>query len=284
MPQFTTHVTGLGFPEGPVPGVDGEIYFTDLRHQCVYRWSETMGLDKLATVGGAPNGMRRGPDGHLYVANNGGVWPTEEHGIALAAPQVAGTIQRFDRGTLTDIVRSVDGEGPLRPNDLVFAPDGRVVFTDPRNWEVLPNRTKYETGRIFAARLGDEPVEIARVEGFPNGLTFLPDGSLLVGLTEDKALLRFEWTDGTEQLQQPQLWAELDPSIGADGIIVVDDKLVVAGSVSDSLHIFDMSGALVDEWYIGHDSDPTNLCVAYGRLWVTCGYGESLISTEWPAA
>lgn len=284
MPAFTTHVSGLGFPEGPVPGDQGDILFTDLRHQCIYRWSDDAGVEVVARTGGAPNGMRRGPDGLLYIANNGGLWPTATHGVAFSSPQLAGSVQRLDdAAALIDVVRSTGGDGPRRPNDLVFAPDGRIVFTDPRNWEVLPDRADYETGRIWLGTPGEEPVEIARVEGFPNGLAFLPDGSLLVGLTEDKALVRYGWEpDGA--LTEPEVWARLEPRVGADGVLVADDVVVVAGSVSDSLLLFDLEGRLLDEWSTGEGSDPTNLCVGFGRLWVTCGYGGSLISTPWPAS
>lgn len=284
MPAFTTHASGLGFPEGPVTGDEGDIFFTDLRHQSIYRWSEARGVEVVARTEGAPNGMRRGPDDRLYIANNGGLWPTESHGVALSSPQLAGMIQRLDAdGDLVEVIRSAGGDGPLRPNDLVFARDGRIVFTDPRNWEVLPDHAAYETGRIWSSSAGEEPVEIARIDGFPNGLAFLPDGSLLVGLTEGKALIRYEWeADGP--LGAPEVWARLDPRVGADGVLVADDVVIVAGSVSDSLLLFDLEGRLVDEWPTGEGSDPTNLCIGFDRLWVTCGYGGSLISTPWPTS
>jgi sugar lactone lactonase YvrE len=39
--------------------------------------------------------------------------------------------------------------------------------------------------------------------GFPNGLAFHPDGSLIVGLTVEHRLLRFRW-DG-DQVASPRL-------------------------------------------------------------------------------
>ena len=91
------HVRGLGFPEGPVALDDGSIAFVDLLHRKVraYRDGE---VREICTLPGAPNGMRRGSDGALYVANNGGIAPRSLDELAYAEPQITGRIQRVTLG------------------------------------------------------------------------------------------------------------------------------------------------------------------------------------------
>ena len=79
-----------------------------------------------------------GPDGALYVANNGGIAPLSLEELKFADPPISGRIQcvALD-GSWRDFAVDLPGEAPWRPNDLVFSPAGDIVFTDPQNWEVL---------------------------------------------------------------------------------------------------------------------------------------------------
>src|SRR4051812_42467160 len=64
--------TGLAFPEGPVWRA-GEVLFTEIAAGVVSRWTPTDGVHRLATTGGGPNGAALGPDGAVYVPQNGGM-------------------------------------------------------------------------------------------------------------------------------------------------------------------------------------------------------------------
>jgi sugar lactone lactonase YvrE len=56
---------------------------------------------------------------------------------------------------------------------------------------------------LLLARADGHVTRLARMTGFPNGLAFHPDGSLIVGLTVEHRLLRFRW-DG-DQVASPRL-------------------------------------------------------------------------------
>ena len=81
----------------------------------------------LAEVPGGPNGLALGPDGALYLCNNGGCFtPVDLGGFLVPGPfdpdrYVGGRIQRVDPPRrVTDLYTECDGL-PLRaPNDLVF--------------------------------------------------------------------------------------------------------------------------------------------------------------------
>jgi sugar lactone lactonase YvrE len=157
----TIHATGLGFPEGPVALADGSIAFVDLLHAKVraYREGRTR---ELATVSGAPNGMRLGPDGNLYIANNGGLAPRSLEQLNYADPQIPGCIQCLKPvGGWSVFAGDLPGAKPSRPNDLIFSPEGELIFTDPQNWEVLGvEPTAYHGGQLLAvgARLEERRV------------------------------------------------------------------------------------------------------------------------------
>ena len=62
-----------------------------------------------------PNGMAEAPDGSVWMAQHG------DRQIVRVAP---------DR-TLTPVVSTFEGKRFNSPNDLVFAKDGALYFTDP---------------------------------------------------------------------------------------------------------------------------------------------------------
>ena len=79
----------------------------------------------VATLQGSPNGMRLGPDGALYVANNGGIAPLSPGRHRHSEPMITGCIQRIGLdGSVTTLTESLPGAGPWRPNDLVFSAGG----------------------------------------------------------------------------------------------------------------------------------------------------------------
>jgi sugar lactone lactonase YvrE len=82
------HVDGLGFPEGPVALPDGGIAFVDLLDQKI-RLYRHGAVREICTLKGSPNGMRLGPDGALYVANNGGLSPRRGGRPGVVEPQIS---------------------------------------------------------------------------------------------------------------------------------------------------------------------------------------------------
>jgi sugar lactone lactonase YvrE len=276
------HARGLGFPEGPVALGDGSIAFVDLLHQKVRRFRNGK-LSEICALQGSPNGMRLGPDGALYVANNGGLAPISLEKIEALQPQITGRIQRISaEGTVSDLAVKLPGDGPWRPNDLVFTPRGDIVFTDPQNWEVLedwspedPN-SPYKGGRLLLTTREGRVSQLAAMTGFPNGLVFHPDGSLLVGLTLEHRILRFPWKGAA--VGEPETWCRLDDKFAPDGMIIEGNRLYAAGSVGDRVAVIDLEGKVRDHIDTGPGSDPTNLCVAHGRLWVTLGLPGQLVS------
>src|SRR5499426_3167980 len=90
--RHTVLATGLQFPEGPVWLGAERVAFTEIRGQCISVWEHGR-VRRIAFTGGGANGATLGPDGALYVANNGGLSLAHE-GRWEAPDGIPGRIQR----------------------------------------------------------------------------------------------------------------------------------------------------------------------------------------------
>jgi gluconolactonase len=272
-PEPRVVVTGLRFPEGPVYLGDGALVVTEIRGRCVTR-VEDGGTKVLAELGGGPNGATLGADDDLWVANNGGL-SLGPGGYWFAEPFVDGTIQRVMLdGSSTNALDPIPLEGPHRPNDICFGPDGKLYFTDPRNWEDFQN---FKVGRVWRFDPSTGAADaIADVPHFCNGIAFGADPSkLYVAQSNLMKVLELDWTpDGAGE---PREFAAL-PKGFPDGFCLAEDgDLYVCGSMGDVMHVFDRAGVHKQQVDFPEHSEPTNCCLGDGVLYVTCsGTGELL--------
>lgn len=177
---------GLRFPEGPIAMRDGSVLVVEMFGPRVTRVRPDGSKETVAEIAGGPNGMAIGPDGAVYLCNNGGCFTEVDFGgLCLPGPfqpsaYIGGRIQRLDlvSGKVEDLYTECDGR-PLRaPNDLVFDTHGGFYFTD-HGIRDLDARTADLTGVYYAKADGSSIVEIAfPVEG-PNGIGLSPDASTL---------------------------------------------------------------------------------------------------------
>src|SRR3954471_17270669 len=64
--------TGLGFPEGPIAMPDGTVLLVDIKNQCLMRVRPGGSQEVGANLPGVRSGAGLGPDGRIYICNNGG--------------------------------------------------------------------------------------------------------------------------------------------------------------------------------------------------------------------
>lgn len=128
--------SGLRFPEGPVALADGSVLVCEVSAGTIARVTDGS-WEEIADVGGGPNGAAIGPDGRLYIANNGGMGSIVENGQIKPTGQPAegyrgGYIQALDlyTGEVETIATECEGQPLAGPNDLVFDSHGGCYFTD----------------------------------------------------------------------------------------------------------------------------------------------------------
>jgi hypothetical protein len=78
--------SGLRAPEGPVALKDGSVLVVELKGGALTRVAPDGKKEVVAEVGGAPNGAAVGPDGKIYICNNGGLIFAEISGHTLPIP------------------------------------------------------------------------------------------------------------------------------------------------------------------------------------------------------
>jgi len=184
MNEFTEITSGLRFPEGPIAMPDGSVILVEMFGPRITRVRPDGSKETIAEIVGGPNGAAIGPDGALYLCNNGGCFtPVDLGDLLLPGPfdpavYIGGRIQRVDlaTGEVADLYTECDGR-PLRaPNDLVFDAHGGFWFTDHGIRDHVA-RTSDLTGIYYATADGSHISEQVFPVEAPNGIGLAPDGN-----------------------------------------------------------------------------------------------------------
>ena len=100
MANIRVLATDLEFPEGPVVMPDGSVVLVEIRGQRLTRVWPDGRKEVVAKIPGGPNGAALGPDGKIYICNNGGFSWIPTRNMIMPGPQPddyqGGSIQRID--------------------------------------------------------------------------------------------------------------------------------------------------------------------------------------------
>src|SRR5215208_4033132 len=187
--------TGLGCPEGPVWMSDGSVILGEISGKKVTRVAPDGSKSEVGKAGGGPNGVATGPDGALYICNNGGaVYETTPSFLSTGpAPDYKhGAIQRIDikTGETKTLYTECNGHKLSAPNDIVFDKQGGFYFTDLGKRYA---RHRDHGGLYYALPDGSRVVELAFPILSPNGCGLSPDEkTIYVADTEGARLWAFD--------------------------------------------------------------------------------------------
>ncbi len=211
---------GFKFTEGPLWRPDGSLWFSDVQGNVVRSVTPNGKVTVVVeNAGGAPttpdafigpNGMAEALDGSVWVVQHG------NRQIVRIAPD----------HTMTPVVSKVNGKRFNSPNDLVFAKDGALYFTDPPYGLPKQDEDPAKALRLNGVyRFANGHVQLlVRDLSRPNGLAFSPDFKVLYVNNSDAArnlVMRYDVAaDGT--LSGGRVFADLTSKTDglADGLKV----------------------------------------------------------------
>lgn len=208
---------GFLFTEGPVWVPEGYLLFSDPNANTIYRWSDDEGLSVFRTKSGytgvdigeykqpGSNGLAIDPEGRLTI---------NEHGNRR--------VTRLEKnGALTVIADRFEGRRLNSPNDLVYASDGTLYFTDPPFG--LPKvfddpRKETPFSGIFRLSRGALQLVSRDLTG-PNGIALSPDEKFLyVGNWDEKKKVVMRYDVTADGLANGIVFFDMTSAAGEDAI------------------------------------------------------------------
>jgi gluconolactonase len=292
--EFELVAEGFEFPEGPIAMADGSVILTEIKAQRLTRVRPDGSKETLVETGGGPNGAAIGPDGAIWITNNGGSFHwIEQDGLTIPGPtppsHTGGMIQRFDlsTGELRTVYEACDGKRLVGPNDLVFDRDGGFWFTD--HGCSTPEGRKF--GALYYARTDGSHISRQRDHLVsPNGVGLSPDGRVVY--VADTTLGRLWAFDVAEPgvLAAPPGFAPGRVVCNLPGYQLLDSLAVEAGGkvcvatiINGGITAFDPDGST--EHFAFPDLICTNICFGGPDMqtaWITASATGKLFKARWP--
>ena len=159
------------FLEGPSFDRDGNLFFVDIPFGRIFCITNRGDWEMVTEYDGWPNGLKIHKDGRMFLADY-------KRGILMYDPK---------KGEIEPIVESVYSEGFKGCNDLHFASNGDLYFTDQGQTGVLD-----PSGRVFRIHGDSGRLEkLADNVPSPNGITLnIAEKLLLVAVTRTQQIWR----------------------------------------------------------------------------------------------
>jgi gluconolactonase len=158
------------FLEGPSFDREGRLYVTDIPFGRVFRISIGGDWELVAEYDGWPNGLKIHRDGRIFITDY-------KRGIMLLDPA---------SGAVTPMLETAASESFKGVNDLVFAPNGDLYFTDQGQTGLQD-----PTGRVYRLSAGGQLSCLLDTIPSPNGIVLDPEMThLLVAVTRAQQVWR----------------------------------------------------------------------------------------------
>lgn len=210
------------FLEGPSFDRQGNLYVTDIPFGRIFRVTPDRRVDLVAEYDGEPNGLKIRSDGRIFITDYA-------NGIMELDPV---------RGTVESILRRRYSERFSGVNDLFFAANGDMYFTDQ-------GRTGHHdpTGRVYRIDATGRLDCLLQCGLNPNGVvTNLDESVLYVAMTNANAVWHFAiMPDGGVTAVGTMI--QMSGGIGPDGLaLTADGGLVVTHPGMGAVWVFSRRG------------------------------------------
>jgi gluconolactonase len=206
---------GFVWTEGPVWVKDGDyLLFSDIPNNVINKWKEGEGITKfifpagysgtkrkIGVAGDEPgtNGLRLSPQGELYACQHG-----DRRVVRLDAKLGGDTKPMIGNENVPwkTVADKIMGKRLNSPNDLVFAKNGDLYFTDPpyglEKHDKDPARELDFQG-IYRVKKGGKLELLTKEMSRPNGIALSPDDkTLYVANSDPEKAVWMAYTIGSE--------------------------------------------------------------------------------------
>ncbi len=256
-----------GFLEGPSFDRDGNLYIVDIPFGRIFRLSADSGdWTVVADYDGEPNGLKIHRDGSIFIADY-------RHGILRLDPKTGEVTPHLTRNKM---------EGFKGCNDLVFAKDGAMYFTD-QGLTGLHD----PTGRVYRLHTDGRLEQMIDTIPSPNGLVpDLDEEVLYIAVTRANAVWRMPLpkAGGTFKVG---LFVQLSGGLGGpDGMALdAEGNLAVCHAGNGSVWLFSKLGEPLYRVRSCEGLSTTNC--AYGgpdnrHLYITESDSNTILRAEMP--
>jgi gluconolactonase len=255
------------FLEGPSFDRAGNLYVVDIPFGRVFRVSPDGEWAVVTEYDGWPNGLKIHRDGRIFITDY-------KRGIMLLDPA---------SGQVTPLIETVRSESFKGVNDLIFAGNGDLYFTDQGQTGLHD-----PTGRVYRYTAGGRLELLVSTVPSPNGLVLnLRETQLYVGVTRGNAVWRLPlFEDGG--VSKVGLFIQLSGGLaGPDGMALDAEGGVIVAQPGMTVWRFDRVGRPT------HHVEPQGECfvtnVAFGgaggtSLFMTDSGNGRILRAEMPVA
>lgn len=253
------------FLEGPSFDRDGNLYVVDVPFGRIFRISPDGVFDCVIEYDGEPNGLKIHRDGRIFVADH-------KHGIILLDPA---------RGAVSPIVDRSQIDDFKGPNDLVFASNGDLYFTDQGQTGLQD-----PSGKVYRLRADGKLEKLLQGIPSPNGIVLdAKETAVLVAVTRGNCVWRAPMLlDGT--VSKVGVFIQMTGGVGPDGMALDEaGNLAVCHPGMGATWLFSAAGEPLYRIRSCADNFPTNC--AYGgedrkSLFIVESHSGSILCAEMP--
>jgi gluconolactonase len=212
------------FLEGPSFDRAGNLYCTDIPFGRIFKITPEGAFHLVAEYeGGEPNGLKIHKDGRLFIADH-------RYGLLVLDP--AG-------GTPKPLLASANSEGFRGLNDMIFARNGDLYFTDQGQ-----SGFQDPSGRVFRLTADGRLSCIMRNIPSPNGIALNRDENILfLNVTRANAVWRLPLLPSGE-VTKAGMFLQLSGGLGGPDGLAVDENggLAVAHAGMGTVWLFNRIG------------------------------------------
>ncbi|MBV8397530.1 MAG: SMP-30/gluconolactonase/LRE family protein [Acetobacteraceae bacterium] len=253
------------FIEGPSFDRDGNLYFTDIPFGRIFRLAPSGEIELIIEYEGWPNGLKIHKDGRICVTDH-------KRGLMLLDPV---------RGRIEPLLESRHSEGFKGLNDLHFANNGDLYFTDQGQTGLHD-----PTGRVYRLTAGGRLEQLIATVPSPNGLVLnLTETQLWVAVTRANAVWRLPlMADGSTA--KVGTYIQMSGGYGGpDGMALDDEGALLVCHLGTGVWRFDRKGMPT---HIVEGPEPSFITnVAFGGphnryLFMTDSESGSILRAEMP--